>query len=215
MFTLFGDRVRRRKSTPVKKASGRNLPPGMIEIEGIARHPVAATRKRLTPNQLAIQKLNMGLLLFEAPDSLRRRFSNEFIGSDQLRYMNMTTLAAALMFLNDLPENSELTSDYFTDERLRPILVKLMPLEINKTTGKNAEKKNEDTASLKRKHRESLLRYIRYVLLYRQMRKQQFEQGVLPPNEELAPEDLIEDLEENISDDTNEERYIDFSVDQL
>lgn len=150
MFTAFGERSRRPRPRPTPR---RGAPS--------PRRP-GISRRQLTPEQMSGIELNKSLA--EIPgttDELRRQFQDEMVEMDQIRYMNMETLAATLMFLHNVGET--VTPDNFTDANLAPVIVNVIPA----ATLPEAERR---LAYIKLK--ETILRYIRAVEFYRQSRRQ-------------------------------------------
>ena len=146
MYTVFGER-RRSAPVPIRpKKRTKVVKPGHI------------TRKEMTPNQIATYQL--GRALSSIPNvtkDLKMELQGEFEHFDQLRFMHMPTLAAALVFIHYIGD--EITPENFTDKNLEPVVINILP-------NANLSEKDYKLAYIKMK--ESLLRYIRAVLFYRE-----------------------------------------------
>jgi hypothetical protein len=153
MFTAFGERSRRSRPRPTPR---RGAPS--------PRRP-GISRRQLTPEQLAGIELSKALA--EIPgttEDLRRQFQDEMVEMEQIRYMNMETLASTLMFLHNVGES--VTRDTFTDANLAPVISNIMP----STTSSETERRNTYI-----KLKATILRYIRAVEFYRENRRQQLQ----------------------------------------
>lgn len=153
MFTAFGERSRRTRPRPTPR---RGAPS--------PRRP-KTSRRQLTSEQLAGIELSKALA--EIPgttEELRRQFQDEMVEMEQIRYMNMETLAATLMFLHNIRE--PVTPSNFTDENLAPVIVNLLP---------PANLPEPERRNMYIKLKETILRYVRAVEFYRETRRQQLQ----------------------------------------
>jgi hypothetical protein len=117
-----------------------------------------ATFEERTPNLLAANELGHILELFDSEKWLTSSNINEFkntaMSYDQLQHMNMKMLAAA--FIQD-HNYKDISSKNFTDENIIPLfqVISIPPEEINTSNPHYI------------KHKENLLRYIRYINIKR------------------------------------------------
>jgi len=149
-FTAFGERSRRAR-------------PKVKPRRPVARKPGVITRKQMTPNQLAIYELGKALeAIPNTTPELRRQFQDEMIQMEQIRYMNMPTLAATLMFIHNV--HDVITPGNFIDENLQPFIINIQP-----------DSKLQDSQLAYIKTKETILRYIRAVQFFRQQQQELLE----------------------------------------
>jgi hypothetical protein len=152
-YTAFGERSRRGRPRPTPRRGAKS-----------PRRP-GARRRQLTPEQLAGIALSRALA--EIPgttEELRRQFQDEMMEMEQIRYMNMRVLAATLMFLHNVGD--EVTPENFTDQNLAPVIINVLPAS--------------DLPEMERrltyiKLKETILRYIRAVQIFRITRLRQLQ----------------------------------------
>lgn len=157
-FGPFGERAR---GAPAPKKKKR------VRTKEAGPAPAEIRKKDMTPKALALAKLVDSLNHdFTIPEGLQKVFSNEMAGLEHLRYMNMKTLAAALVYLRSLNNDTTLfTPDRFiNDPEVTRLIDKLIP---EKKPGAKVETP-EERAELLDRQRASLIRYIRAVQDYRE-----------------------------------------------
>lgn len=88
-YTPFGERLRRGRPRPQPKRRARAV--------DVAR--TQKTRKEMTPNEIALDDLKKAFKPYQISPELIRQFQVEARQLESLRYMNMDTLAAALILL--------------------------------------------------------------------------------------------------------------------
>lgn len=116
----------------------------------------------MTANQIAKSNLAKALTAYITDADIRRRLVNEVGDLEQLRYLHMPTLAAALTYLYRLG-NTEVSAEVYTDAQLLPLITPLLP---EKTLSP------EERALLLLKHKATLFRYVRTILFYRQAQQE-------------------------------------------
>lgn len=137
--------------------AGPNMGPSIMG----GMEPVKGKRGRqrgppLNPQQKGAEALRKGLTRFDEyfpSDELKNNLRDEFVGFDQIRYMNGQFLAMVLAFLL---RNQRLTKNSFTDANIEPYIDKLPHVTF----------KSLDTASRKA-YKASMLRYIRAIQQFR------------------------------------------------
>lgn len=156
-FGPFGERARGAPA-PKKKKRVRTKEAGPI--------PAEARKKNMTPKALALEKLKHSLDQdFTIAKGLRDALANDISGLEHLRYMNMKTLAAALVYYHSLNYDPALfTPDRFiNDPEVARLVEKLIP---EKKPGARADTPEEKAEMIDRQ-RASLIRYIRAIQDYR------------------------------------------------
>ena len=120
------------------------------------------TRKQMSPNQLAILRLGKELGFFPTISRDSRYYYQNLLGNmEQLRYMNMKTLAGAIVLYQE--SNQEPTPEDFTDKKLQPIMEKILPLKFSELSA-------EEKSVIYQRYKQSLLRYVRALIFYIQRR---------------------------------------------
>lgn len=150
-----GGRGRGKKQSRVVPFAGKAI----VEATLGASYQEELTRKEMTPNQLALSRLNRELGKFSYTQGQRYTYLNWLPNMEQLRHMNMQTLAGAIVLYEDSKRNPEPV--HFTDEQLEPIINRLLPIKFS-------ERPVEEQQQIRAKYKQSLLRYIRTLIFYQQ-----------------------------------------------
>lgn len=160
-FTLAGERGRRGK-TKGKTRVGTFADFGTFttgDVRG-AMFQNKMTKKRMNPDEKAIYDLNKELGKFpEMTEDARRKYRDMMVGAEQLRFMSMKTLAAALVIY--FRSGDHPTPEMFTDANLADIIERILPSKFLNYT-------QEEQVDIYNKYKLSLFRYTRAILSYRQ-----------------------------------------------
>lgn len=167
-FTPFGERARGNQQ-PKKKKRVRSSDAGIAPRQ---------TKRDLTPKGIATEKLKSSLNKdFTISDTLRDALANEMSRLESLRYMNMKTLAGALVYLHGIGNDRSRFSDmneageyyraaeFYQDPKVEEIAEKLLP---EQKRGVRKVLTSEEKRDLIVRQKISLLRYIRAVNNYRE-----------------------------------------------
>lgn len=139
------------------------------------------TKKDMTPRAIAAEKLRTSLNRdFTIPEDIRKAMANEVINMDSLRYMNMQTLAGALVYLRLIDNDgtrfasTDTADQFYNDPKVDVIVEKLLPQLKKGAKRLTPEERNQ----LIVRQKASLLRYILTVLNYRSLAEERARQAV-------------------------------------
>ena len=153
------DRRRRGNQSGLYTIGHGTVVEGNKAVSGLHKH---LTRKQRSPQEEAGIRLTKALGAYsETSVELRTRWKDELLGMPQLRTMNMDILAAALVLL--LKVNAEVDPENLTPENFEATVDSVLTKLVT------------DDVIIMQKHRESVFRYIRAVIDYRDRRKRELE----------------------------------------
>lgn len=129
-------------------------------------------KQNLTPDQIAINKLDRLLQKPSLEKTDRDMYTNLLRGAEQLRFMNMPVLAQVILFMNS--KGNVVTADNFNYMEISGYIEVLLPERESTKEGGKGKYISEDELNLYRlRMAATFLRYIRYI------------QALLEQNEEI------------------------------
>lgn len=168
-MSLNFDSTNNLKRGPRRTRGGKNA--GLGTIVTSPRATTTTTRRQRTPSDMASLRLLDALLVYpEITEELRFQWRDEMLGMPQLRTMNMETLASALVLIY-------LTRGDVNPQSFQNNIDQVMSTfdPGNPTGNISLEERDILIENVLQKQRESILRYIRAVILYREERQLQTE----------------------------------------
>lgn len=183
-YTFAGERPR-----STKKFRVGFRPNVAVTIRGETETFGNLNRRQKTPLEQVQEDLAKNLENYNVSDVLKRELVSEVVRLDTVTTMNMSLLAATLVYLNSFPDVLD-DPEYFTDDNLDLYLNTLMNNFTDPVKGTAAPSAIE-IAEVRYKYKQSMLRYIRKIValrLNRQALNDNFDQVGLQIEEEEIEE---------------------------